>query len=171
MRVRPGGKRLPALWFCSAMILRHWPAFSVERLWLLWRGRAAGFRLTTRCGGHFERGDRGWRRRSRCAQPQVLTMCKGDFPLALSDERRKTLPSMATTPSHWRAKPCMNRLNAADLDPAKRVFIDQTWASTNMALLYGWAPKRERLRYSRRTNVQISSPHAYTIRINLKTLY
>ena len=70
-------------------------------------------------------------------------MCKGDFPLALSDERRKTLPSMATTPSHWRAKPCMNRLNAADLDPAKRVFIDQTWASTNMALLYRLARRRE----------------------------
>ena len=33
-----------------------------------------------------------------------------------------------------------------DLDPAKLVFIDETWASTNMAPRYGWAPKRERLR-------------------------
>jgi transposase len=33
-----------------------------------------------------------------------------------------------------------------DLDPAKLVFIDETWASTNMAPLYGWAPKGERLR-------------------------
>jgi transposase len=31
------------------------------------------------------------------------------------------------------------------LDPAKLVFIDETWASTNMAPMYGWAPKGERL--------------------------
>ncbi len=33
-----------------------------------------------------------------------------------------------------------------DLDPAKLVFIDETWASTNMAPMYGWAPRGERLR-------------------------
>jgi transposase len=33
-----------------------------------------------------------------------------------------------------------------DLDPAKLVFVDETWASTNMAPMYGWAPKGERLR-------------------------
>ena len=33
-----------------------------------------------------------------------------------------------------------------DLDPAKLVFMDETWASTNMAPMYGWAPKGERLR-------------------------
>jgi transposase len=33
-----------------------------------------------------------------------------------------------------------------DLDPAKLVFIDETWASTNMARLYGRAPEGERLR-------------------------
>src|SRR6476660_5490634 len=33
-----------------------------------------------------------------------------------------------------------------DLDPARLVFIDETWASTNMARRYGWAPKGERLR-------------------------
>ena len=33
-----------------------------------------------------------------------------------------------------------------DLDPAKLVFIDETWASTAMARLYGRAPKGERLR-------------------------
>ena len=33
-----------------------------------------------------------------------------------------------------------------DLDPAKLVFIDETWASTNMARLYGRAPDGERLR-------------------------
>jgi transposase len=33
-----------------------------------------------------------------------------------------------------------------DLDPNKLVFVDETWASTNMAPLYGWAPRGERLR-------------------------
>jgi transposase len=33
-----------------------------------------------------------------------------------------------------------------DLDPAKLVFIDETWASTNMARMYGRAPRGERLR-------------------------
>jgi len=33
-----------------------------------------------------------------------------------------------------------------DLDPAKLVFIDETWAATNMAPTRGWAPEGERLR-------------------------
>jgi transposase len=35
-----------------------------------------------------------------------------------------------------------------DLDPHKLVFVDETWASTNMTPLYGWAPRGERLRAS-----------------------
>ena len=34
----------------------------------------------------------------RCSQPQALTMCSGDLPLAPSNERRSTFPSIATTP-------------------------------------------------------------------------
>ncbi|WP_422679954.1 IS630 family transposase [Chelatococcus albus] len=33
-----------------------------------------------------------------------------------------------------------------DLDPERLVFIDETWASTNMARRHGWAPRGERLR-------------------------
>ena len=33
-----------------------------------------------------------------------------------------------------------------DLDPDRLVFIDETWASTNMARRYGCAPKGQRLR-------------------------
>ena len=36
----------------------------------------------------------------RCSQPQALTMCSADLPLARSNERRSTLPSIATTPWH-----------------------------------------------------------------------
>lgn len=35
-----------------------------------------------------------------------------------------------------------------DFDPQRLVFIDETWASTNMARRYGRAPKGERLRAS-----------------------
>jgi len=35
-----------------------------------------------------------------------------------------------------------------DLDPDRLVFIDETWASTNMARLHGRTPKGERLRAS-----------------------
>ena len=33
-----------------------------------------------------------------------------------------------------------------DLDPERLVFIDETWASTNMARLHGRTPRGERLR-------------------------
>jgi transposase len=33
-----------------------------------------------------------------------------------------------------------------DLDPARLIFIDETWASTNMARLWGRAPRGQRLR-------------------------
>jgi hypothetical protein len=39
-----------------------------------------------------------WPSTMRCSQPHALTMSKADRPLARSCERRKTLPSMATTP-------------------------------------------------------------------------
>jgi len=32
------------------------------------------------------------------SQPHALTMCNADFLLALSNERRNTLPSIASTP-------------------------------------------------------------------------
>jgi transposase len=31
------------------------------------------------------------------------------------------------------------------IDPKRLVFIDETWAKTNMTRLYGWAPKGQRL--------------------------
>src|SRR6202021_86285 len=49
----------------------------------------------------------------RGSQPQAETMCNGDLPLALSNERRRTLPSIATTPLHGSEKLAMNRGNDA----------------------------------------------------------
>jgi hypothetical protein len=49
----------------------------------------------------------------RCSHPQALTMCSADLPLARSNERRSTLPSMATTPWTVSANFAMNRWNTA----------------------------------------------------------
>jgi predicted transposase YbfD/YdcC len=43
------------------------------------------------------------------ANADYLLAGKGDLPLARSNERRRTLPSIATTPSHCSEKPAMNR--------------------------------------------------------------
>ncbi len=45
---------------------------------------------------------------------------------------------MAEARARWRAA-------APGLDPARLVFLDETWASTNMARRYGRAPRGERL--------------------------
>ena len=49
----------------------------------------------------------------RCSQPHALTMCSDDLPLARSNERRRTLPSMATTPWHCRENLEVKRWNDA----------------------------------------------------------
>ena len=41
-----------------------------------------------------------WASTMRCSHPHALTMCRADLPLARSNERRKTLPSIAITPWH-----------------------------------------------------------------------
>jgi transposase len=47
-------------------------------------------------------------------------------------------PDVAAARAAWRA-------GQAGLDPAKLVFIDGTWATTNMARRYGWGPTHERV--------------------------
>jgi hypothetical protein len=55
--------------------------------------------------------------------------------LALEQAR----PDVARRRRRWKAR-------QASLDPAKLVFIDETWIKTNMAPLRGWGPKGKRLR-------------------------
>lgn len=38
------------------------------------------------------------------------------------------------------------KTHQADLDPRRLVFIDETWAKTNMGPLRGWSPRGQRLR-------------------------
>ena len=67
---------------------------------------------------------------SLASLPQALTMCSADFPLALSKERRSTLPSTATTPWQASGKPahealeaCQSR-NCSGIEPAKQTAED-----------------------------------------------
>jgi transposase len=48
-------------------------------------------------------------------------------------------PDIARRRSQW-------RLYQKRVDPARLVFIDETWTKTNMAPLRGWGPRGERLR-------------------------
>jgi transposase len=48
-------------------------------------------------------------------------------------------PDVARRRAQWKAY-------QGRVDPARLVFIDETWAKTNMAPLRGWAPRGERLK-------------------------
>ena len=47
-------------------------------------------------------------------------------------------PDVARRRTRWKAR-------QASIDPRRLVFIDETWAKTNMAPLRGWAPRGRRL--------------------------
>lgn len=49
----------------------------------------------------------------RCSQPQALTLCSADRPLARSNERRGAFPSIATTPGSVSENVATNRWKAA----------------------------------------------------------
>jgi hypothetical protein len=51
-------------------------------------------------------------------------------------------------PSEWFCVACHPRASRfrEQVDPWRMVFIDESWAKTNMAPLRGWAPRGERLK-------------------------
>ncbi|MEH2469626.1 transposase [Nitrobacteraceae bacterium AZCC 2161] len=62
-----------------------------------------------------------------------------------SASKKKTLfateqdrPDVARRRLRWKA-------HQGDVDPARLVFIDETWAKTNMTRLRGWSPRGEKL--------------------------
>jgi len=71
------------------------------------------------------------------------------FDLLKSDEGLLEAQALLCPP-RWHRQGAGARLHFGkgqpDLDPARLVFIDETWASTNMARLRGRAPRGERLR-------------------------
>ena len=58
-------------------------------------------------------------------------------------KRPRALPSKAAPTSRSSARPFEGQL---DLDPERLIFIDETWASTNMSRRHGRAPRGQRLR-------------------------
>jgi putative transposase len=55
---------------------------------------------------------------------------------ALASEQER--PDVARKRARWKAR-------QASIDPKRLVFIDETWAKTNMAPLRGWAARGQRL--------------------------
>jgi hypothetical protein len=53
--------------------------------------------------------------------------------------REQDRPDVARRRTQW-------RIYQRRIDPARLVFIDETWTKTNMAPLRGWAQRGERLR-------------------------
>lgn len=54
----------------------------------------------------------------------------------MADERER--PDVKRRRERWQK-------HQGRIDPARLVFIDETWVKTNMAPLRGWAPKGDRL--------------------------
>lgn len=55
---------------------------------------------------------------------------------ALASEQER--PDIARKRARWKAR-------QGSIDPRRLVFIDETWAKTNMAPLRGWGPRGQRL--------------------------
>src|SRR4029079_14491532 len=67
-------------------------------------------------------------------------------PVSFADLEKKTAHAAEQDPPDIRKRRAAWFEGQLDLDPARLVFIDETWASTNMARRYGRAPRGQRLR-------------------------
>src|SRR5690349_23874940 len=75
-----------------------------------------------------------------------LPLGVGIRPRREAELQKKTLiaseqdrPDVARRRAQWQAR-------QDQVDPSRMVFIDETWAKTNMAPLRGWAPRGQRLK-------------------------
>lgn len=84
--------------------------------------------------------------------PPSQPACRADRRLSVLAFRRRALFAGAPARRRLAVLPPDQREawfeNQLDLDPERLVFIDETWATTNMARKKGRAPKGERLRAS-----------------------
>src|SRR5689334_7999553 len=81
-------------------------------------------------------------------QPGCLPRCLGtaSVPASFADLEKKTAHAAEQDRPDIRKRREAWFEGQLDLDPARLVFIDETWASTNMARRYGRAPRGRRLR-------------------------
>src|ERR1700712_2227446 len=74
-----------------------------------------------------------------------MARCGARFEMPGSASKKKTLfateqdrPDVARRRLRWKA-------HQGSVDPARLVFIDETWAKTNMTRLRGWSPRGAKL--------------------------
>ncbi|WP_416064054.1 IS630 family transposase [Rhizobium sp. ZK1] len=104
-----------------------------HREWLLERCRTRAFTLR---GLVAELGERGLKVDYRSVWTFVHDEGLSYKKTMVADERER--PDVAARRNRW----LKHRYH---VDPARLVFIDETWTKTNMAPLRGWAPRGERL--------------------------
>jgi transposase len=73
---------------------------------------------------------------TRCGNSSGAKGCASKKTLLALEQARADIARKRHRWKGWQAR----------LDPARLVFIDETWIKTNMAPLYGWGPKGKRLR-------------------------
>src|ERR1041384_1184888 len=81
-------------------------------------------------------------------QPRGLPRCLGtaSAPVSFADLEKKSAHALEQDRPDIRKRRAAWFEGQLDLDPERLVFIDETWASTNMARRYGRAPRGRRLR-------------------------
>jgi transposase len=89
-----------------------------------------------------------WTKSSNGSQIAVLgsgLARSGGSSIARASASKKTLlPSEQDRPDVARRRASWKR-HQGKVDPARLVFIDETWAKTNMVRTHGWGPRGERL--------------------------
>ena len=73
-------------------------------------------------------------RRLAVVAPEMRLHARRDVHASEQDR-----PDVARKRERWKAR-------QASIDPARLIFLDETWVKTNMAPLRGWAPRGQRLR-------------------------
>src|SRR4051812_36939155 len=86
----------------------------------------------------------GWPWRA-VAMPSATARCSASSPAAGSRAKKTAHASQQDRPDILKRREAWFD-RQPDLDPERLVFIDETWAKTNMARTHGRAPRGERLR-------------------------
>ena len=86
-----------------------------------------------------------WSSYANAVSQRVIARCGASFTRCGSASKKKTLfaaeqdrPDIARRRARWKT-------HQGKLDPSRLVFIDETWAKTNMTRLRGWAPRGAKL--------------------------
>ena len=85
-----------------------------------------------------------WASWPRAARPSAVTLCGGSSSVRGSASKKTVSASEQDRPDVARRRARWKR-HQSKLDPTRLVFIDETWAKTNMARTHGWTRRGQPL--------------------------